>query len=78
MDLFHKSFQDAKLSNDQVLAARKAYIEIIYNHMQAEINLYRGVQEDVLKLVKINEQIWNQSMDIYLPSGAQYISKALK
>lgn len=46
--------------------------------MQDEIELYRGVQEGVLKLVKINEQIWNSSMDTYLPSGAQYITKALK
>lgn len=46
--------------------------------MQAEIELYRGVQEGVLKLVKINEQIWNSSMDTYLPAGPQYISKALK
>ena len=70
MDLFHKSFYDGKLSNDQVLASRKSYIEMIYNDMQKEIDKYRDVQENVLKIVKINEQIWNKSMDEYLPSGA--------
>jgi len=70
MALFHKSFYDVKLSNDQVLASRKSYIEMIYNDMQKEIDKYRDVQENVLKIVKINEQIWNKSMDEYLPSGA--------
>ena len=37
MDLFHKSFYDGKLSNDQVLASRKSYIEMIYHDMQKEI-----------------------------------------
>lgn len=69
MDVFNKSFFDAKLKNDEVLNARRQYIEAIYNDMQAEINEYREVQEGILKLVKINEQIWNSSMDSYLPSG---------
>jgi hypothetical protein len=43
MDLFHKSFYDVKLSNDQVLASRKSYIEMIYNDMQKEIDKYRDV-----------------------------------
>jgi len=43
MDLFYKSFYDAKQSNDQVLASRKAYIEMIYNDMQSEIEKYRVV-----------------------------------
>ena len=43
MDLFHKSFYDAKQSNDQVLASRKAYIEMIYHDMQSEIDKYRVV-----------------------------------
>jgi hypothetical protein len=32
----------------------------------------------VLKKVKINEQIWNSSMEQYLPPGEQYIKKALR
>jgi len=31
-----------------------------------------------LKKVKINEQIWNQSMEQYLPPGEQYIKRALR
>lgn len=42
-ELFNKSFYDPKLSNDQVLASRKSYIEMIYHHMQLEINQYRDV-----------------------------------
>ena len=46
--------------------------------MEKEIDLYIKVRDEVLKLVKINEQIWNSSMDVYLPSGELYIIKALK
>jgi hypothetical protein len=30
-----------------------------------------------MKRLKINEIIWNQSMEVYLPSGEQYIRKAI-
>jgi hypothetical protein len=43
MDAFNKSFFSGNLKNDEVLAARKEYIETIYNDMQAEIELYRTV-----------------------------------
>ena len=36
------------------------------------------VQDTILKKVKINEQIWNSSMEQYLPPGEQYIKKALR
>ena len=31
----------------------------------------------MLKIIKVNEQIWNSSMDVYLPSGETYIKRAL-
>ena len=43
MDAFNKSFFSGNLKNAEVLAARKEYIETIYNDMQAEIELYRTV-----------------------------------
>jgi hypothetical protein len=46
--------------------------------MEKEIDQYIKVRDEVLKLVKINEQIWNSSMDAYLPSGEPYILKALR
>lgn len=32
----------------------------------------------ILKKVKIQELIWNSSMEIYLPSGEPYIRKAIR
>ena len=43
MELFQKSFFDAKMTNEQILSSRKSYIEIIYGDMQSEIELYRVV-----------------------------------
>jgi len=36
------------------------------------------VQDQILKKVKINENIWNSSMEVYLPSGEPYIRKAIR
>lgn len=40
--------------------------------------MYKDVQDKILAKVKINEAIWNQSMEQYLPEGEQYITKALR
>lgn len=77
MDLFRRSFL-AKIPNDEVHKARTEYIKQLQDHIQTEIEKYKNVQDDMLKIVKINEQVWNSSMDAYLPSGEQYIRKALK
>ena len=36
------------------------------------------MQDQILKKVKINENIWNSSMEVYLPNGELYIRKAIK
>lgn len=36
------------------------------------------MQDQILKKVKINENIWNSSMEVYLPSGEPYIRKAIR
>ena len=46
--------------------------------MNQEIKIYQREQDEVLKIVKINGQIWNSSMDVYLPQGELYIMKALR
>ena len=40
--------------------------------------MYRPSQEEVLSVVKVNSTIWDASMEAYLPSGDQFISKAFK
>lgn len=54
------------------------YIDQIYEDIMQEINMYKGVQDKILAKVKINEAIWNHSMEQYLPEGEQYITKALR
>lgn len=48
------------------------------NDIDREIILYQKVQDLILKRVKINENIWNSSMEVYLPPGESYISKAIR
>lgn len=58
--------------------AQKSYVDKIFDDIKKEIELYQEVQDQILKKVKINEQIWNSSMEVYLPSGEQYIRKAIR
>lgn len=39
--------------------AYKTYVDKIFTDIEKEISLYQEVQENILKKVKINEQIWN-------------------
>lgn len=55
-----------------------AYVDKISKDVGKEINLYQEVQDMILKKVKINENIWNSSMEIHLPAGEQYVRKALR
>jgi len=43
-----------------------------------EIKMYKDMQDQILAVVKINETIWNKSMETYLSDGEQYITNALK
>ena len=61
-----------------MIDARKMYIDKIYEDIMKEIAMYKEVQDKILAKVKINEAIWNSSMEQYLPEGEQYITKALK
>jgi len=75
--LFQKSFQEG--SDDiSKFSARKEYIERVWTDIQQEIDNYKRVYEQILKRVKINDAVWNNSMDAYLPAGEQYIRKALR
>lgn len=74
--LFRKSFQEG--SDDDKFNARKEYIERVWLDIQQEIDNYKRVYEQILKRVKINDAVWNNSMDAYLPAGEQYIRKALR
>jgi len=76
--LFKNAFVgDCDGKNLEKYQAQKDYINQIYSDIAQEIDLYKDVQEKMLRICKINEQIWNSSMDAYLPSGEQYIRKAL-
>ena len=79
-EIFQQSFVKSKMSSDPdaVYKCRKNYIDMIYLNITDEIALYKEAQDMVLKVVKINDKIWNLSMEEYLPSGEQYIKKALK
>ena len=39
------------------------YIDQIYEDIMQEIKMYKDVQDKILAKVKINEAIWNQSME---------------
>ena len=71
--LFKESFVTGCSKN-----SRSFYIGQIWEDINKEIESYKDVQDTVLKKVKINEQIWNSSMEQYLPPGEQYIKKALR
>ena len=45
------------------------YIDQIYEDIMQEIKMYKDVQDKILAKVKINEAIWNNSMEQYLPEG---------
>jgi len=75
--LFQKSFQEGSDDNSK-FSARKEYIERVWTDIQQEIDNYKRVYEQILKRVKINDAVWNNSMDAYLPAGEQYIRKALR
>jgi len=75
--LFQKSFHEAG-SDDEKFNARQKYIESVWADIQQEIDNYKRVYEQILKRVKINDAVWNNSMDAYLPAGEQYIRKALR
>jgi hypothetical protein len=49
--------------------SRQLYIQQVWEDINKEIESYKDVQDMVLKRVKINEQIWNSSMEQYLPPG---------
>ena len=72
--MFQKAFIE---KGDSIQQAQKDYVNQLYSDIAEEVNLYKDVQEKILKICKINENIWNSSMDAYLPSGEQYIRKAL-
>ena len=72
-----KLFKDAFVSGCSK-NSRQLYIQQIWDDIMKEIESYKDVQDTVLKKVKINEQIWNSSMEQYLPPGEQYIKKALR
>ena len=77
MNSFQKAFFGG-LSGDNLLQARKEYINAIQDSLALELQLYQAAQDKVLKRVKINDNIWNQSMDAYLPEGREYVINALK
>lgn len=76
--LFQKSFSEGAGSDEERLEARQKYIESVWADIQQEIDNYKRVYEQILKRVKINDNVWNNSMDAYLPAGEQYIRKALR
>lgn len=63
-----KLFKDAFVSGCSK-NSRQLYIQQIWDDIMKEIESYKDVQDTVLKKVKINEQIWNSSMEQYLPPG---------
>ena len=72
-----KLFKDSFITGSSN-QSRSQYIGQIWDDINKEIESYKDVQDTVLKKVKINEQIWNSSMEQYLPPGEQYIKKALR
>ena len=60
--MFLKSFVQES-TEAQIIDARKMYIDQIYEDIMQEIKMYKDVQDKSLAKVKINEAIWNQSME---------------
>ena len=71
-------FNNAFNQDDGEKEAYKIYIDKVFQDIEKEISLYQEVQDQILKKVKINENIWNSSMEIYLPNGELYIRKAIR
>jgi formiminotetrahydrofolate cyclodeaminase len=74
---FASAFIDLPSGSD-LKEARKKYCSQVATSIQEEIEHYKKAQDKVLKLMKINENIWNQSMDAYLSEGKDYLYNALK
>lgn len=66
------------MSNVEDKQAYKSYVDNVFQDIDVEIGQYQLVQDQILKKVKINENIWNSSMEVYLPSGEAYIRKAIR
>ncbi len=77
-DIVKKAFFSSGLSGEELAKARKEYIKAIQDSLMNEIELYKKTQEGMLKRVKVNENIWNSSMDEYLPGGQDYILNAIR
>lgn len=71
-------FAKAFLQDEGNTNAYKTYIFRVFQDIEKEINLYQEVQDQILKKVKINENIWNSSMEVYLPAGEPYVRKAIR
>lgn len=71
-------FSKAFVGSGEDKAAYKSYVDKVFTDIEQEIGLYQQVQDQILKKVKINENIWNSSMEVYLPSGEPYIRKAIR
>lgn len=71
-------FSEAFNVDDGEKDAYKTYIDKVFEDIEKEISHYQLVQDQILKKVKINENIWNSSMEVYLPNGELYIRKAIK
>jgi len=45
-------------------------------NVEDECVWYKPAQTMVLDLVKVNNQVWEESMDVYLPGGEQFLRTA--
>jgi len=76
--LFTEAFFSSGKSEADLKKAFKSYIDMVFDHVAHECQLYQESQSEVLKAMKVHSDIWNGSLEDYLPAGEQYIRKALK
>ena len=75
--LFQKAFFD-EVTDAARKEARSQYVDALLQAIETECDQYRPSQDQVLKIAKVNQTIWEASMEEYLPVGDEFINKAFK
>ena len=55
---------------------RQEYMQTLMSNVEDECVWYKPAQTMVLDLVKVNNQVWEESMDVYLPGGELFLRTA--
>ena len=71
-DCFKESMKDAKSDS------MKAYLKLIKEHCEREVEEVERVQNEVLLKFGVEEDIWNASVHKFLLDDGQYIEAAVK